>query len=300
MDNDATVALHQRPTADRANARDSCDSEEQSAHKKQIPSASNGAAGHRRAAGGFVLLDALRLLVSPGELFAHLAESNRYFQALLLLIFFHVLFGAAVLSTGSVDHEVALRNEERFGRAALSLQTSPHGESTNLAMESVRKEAAFTKVMVQLDWLVGGFLRQLLTLTATTGFLFVAVSLAGRRADLSLLMAIVTFSLYTEIVRMAVALFLIWQSKATQVDISSAVWFHGTDVGLPAYLMLRRLDPFKIWYWYLLGLGLWKTGQLSIWPACRTVLLLAVITVAGRVTFDLFSLTDLRRVVFGL
>jgi hypothetical protein len=248
---------------------------------------------------GLVLLDLVRLLVSPVEFFTHLAERNRYLQALLLLVFFQVLFGSAVLSTGVADHEEDLRTQERFGKVAKRVQEAPAGDSANQPVEAVEKEAAFAKLLIRLGWLLGGSVRLLVGLTMVTGFLFIAVSMAGRKVDVPLLTGVVVYASCVEIVRMAVVLFLIWQTQTTRINTSAAVWFRGTDVSLPAYLLLRRLDPFALWYWGLVGLGLSKTGQLRVGAACRTVALLAALTVLAQAAGDFLILTNLKQLVLG-
>jgi hypothetical protein len=247
---------------------------------------------------GFLPVDVVRLFLSPGELFTHLAEGNRYPSALLFLVFCQVVFASAVLSTGVVDYELDARAGERFSRLANSLQQDDSSSADNQAVEAVEKEAAFTRLLVRLGWLLGGPLRLLAGVAVTVGALFVAVSLAGRKADLPLLAGIVTFASFVELARMLAVLLVVWQRQTTRVDLSAAAWFDGS-VGLPAYLLLRCLDPFSLWYWGLLGLGLWKTGQLGGRAACRTVLLLAAVSAAAGAVLDLLTRTDLSRLLLG-
>jgi hypothetical protein len=245
-----------------------------------------------------LLLDLVRLFLQPGALFTHLVEGNRYPSALLLLVLLQLLFASAVLSTGVVDYELDLRAQERFGRLASSLQQDDSSAADNQAVEALAKEAAFTRLLVRLGWLLGGPLRLLVGVAITVGFLFVAVSLAGRKADLPLLAGVTTFASFVEVPRMLAVVLVVWQRQTTHVDLSAAAWFDGS-VGLPAYLLLRCLDPFSWWYWGLLGLGLWKTGQLGGCPAYRTALLVAVFTAGAGAAIDLLTRTDLSRLVLG-
>jgi hypothetical protein len=240
------------------------------------------------------------LLLRPGTLFERLAQNNRYPSALLLLVFLQALVGSAVLSTGVVDYESDRQAQQRFACVAHRLQEVPAPGTANSALEAVVQEAVFRKQMHRLGWLLAEPIRLLAGLALLGGLLFVAVALQGSKPDLALLAGVAVFASFVELVRMLAVLFLVWQKQTAWVDTSAAVCFPGPDVGLPAYLLLRRLDPFALWYWALLGLGLLKTGQLGGLAAGRTALVLAGLAALAHAAGDLLTLTDRSRTVLGL
>jgi hypothetical protein len=240
-------------------------------------------------------LDLARLFLCPGALFARLPQHNPYPSALLLLVLLHVLFGSAVLSTGLVDYDIDRRARHDFARVAHHLEVDLPDQWADSSLKAVQQRAGFEKLLARLGWLLGGPLCLGAGVAFTAAFLFVVVALGGRKPDLPLLAGVITFASFAEAARLLVVLFLVWQRQTLRVDLSAAVCAGGQDVGLPAYLLLRCLDPFALWYWALLGIGLWKTGQADGITACRAVLVLAALTVLGHVVLDLFTLTDLGR-----
>src|SRR5262249_17009180 len=127
---------------------------------------------------------------------------------------------------------------------------------------------------------------------------FVIVALGGgAKPDFRLLAAVAVFAAYVEVPRLLVRLVLISQLQALRVETSAAAFFD-LHAGLVPYLLLRRLDPCDFWYWGLVFLGVWKTGQIS----CRTAFLAVVVLalLAGALTAAAGDLPDLAIVPMNL
>ena len=88
-------------------------------------------------------------------------------------------------------------------------------------------------------------------------------------------------------------LFLISQLQVGRVETSAAAFVSAPHVSLGLYLLLRRLDPFDVWYWALVGLGVWKTGQLSPRAALLTVVVLALLVAVLQAGLDIPELAIL-------
>src|SRR5207247_980626 len=99
------------------------------------------------------------------------------------------------------------------------------------------------------------------------------------------LAGVAVFAAFVDVPKMLVRILLISQLQVSRVETSAAAFAAGPDVSLALYILLRRLDPFDIWYWFLIGLGLWKTGQLSgrasVVMACVLAVLAAVVQSAA-------------------
>src|SRR5262249_36260404 len=131
-------------------------------------------------------------------------------------------------------------------------------------VETLEKAAVFNKLFARIVLFVGAPLRLLLGVGVVASLLFLAVALWGSaHADFRQLGAIAVFASFVELPRLLVRLFLIVRLQALRVETSAAAFLPSTRAGLGAFLLLRRLDPFEAWYWVLVGLGLWKTGQMS-------------------------------------
>jgi hypothetical protein len=248
---------------------------------------------------GFLLLDLLQLFFQPGVFFKRLPRISHHSSALLLLILFQVLLGTGVLSTGVVEYELAVQTQQEYGRVAWRLDEEQMVGQADAALDNVEKEAVLRRLLVRLDWLVARPLSLLGGLLLTAALLFGLVSLEGRKANFSLLFAVAIYAAYALVFRMGLVLFLTWQKQTTHVEFSLAAWLSGRDVGLPMYLLLRRLEPFALWHWVLLGLGLWKTGQMSGRGAFRASVLLALLTAFSGAAVDFWTQTNLSRMVLG-
>ena len=89
------------------------------------------------------------------------------------------------------------------------------------------------------------------------------------------------------------------QLHVSRVETSAAAFFSRADVGLGNYLLLRRLDPFEVWYYVLVGLGLYHTGQLKGRWAIVTACLLALFAAVLRCMGDLPQFAELGAISLG-
>jgi hypothetical protein len=231
---------------------------------------------------GGLAADVLRLFVSPGVLFADLHRHNRSLGALALLLAAHTLFAALLLSTGVPDYEIQALTQKQINREAAKLQGEENSEELAKAVEALEKGAAFQKVFARVLLLVWTPLRFLVGAGVVTSLLFLAVSLgSSAKADFRLLSGVVVFASLVTIPQLALRLFLVSQTQVGRVDTSAGAFVGDPQVGAGLYLLLRRLDPFELWYWCLVGLGLWKTGQTT---GRRAVFLAAALALAAALT----------------
>jgi hypothetical protein len=89
---------------------------------------------------------------------------------------------------------------------------------------------------------------------------------------------------------------LVASIHATRVETSLAALLSGPRAGLTAFLLFRRLDPFEVWFWVLIGLGLWKTGQMSGRRALLVTLALALLATLVQGCLDVGNLAEYQAV----
>lgn len=231
------------------------------------------------------------LFVRPGELFSRLPQSNRCAFAAMVLICLQVLYAAGVISTGVMDYEIDVKTEIETSRLARRHEGEDKPRVLAAALDEAEKQAVFTKLIGRLLLLLGGPVRLLTSAFLLGSIFFVVVALKGGKPDFPVLTGSAIFASYVEVPRMLVGILLLSQLRLGDVDISAAALVFGPDVGLPAYVFLRRLDPFVIWYWCLLALALWKTGQLSRRTSVIAVCVMAVLTALGQSVGDVIELT---------
>jgi hypothetical protein len=239
-------------------------------------------AGERAAEtpGGNLLQDLGNLYLRPGALFRDLARQNRYVFALVVLICLQLLYACAVISTGVLDYEVTAKTQHKVHRL---LRTEGDEDPRKLAqaLQKAQKEGDFAVLWGRLLLVLGG---------PVGAVCFVVVALKGGKPDFPLLAGVLAFAAYVEVPKLLVRLLLVSQLQTSAVETSAAV-FAGPNIGLAGYVLLRRLDPFDIWYWCLVGLGLYKTGQLSARSSTAVACALAVLTALVQSAGDILQLT---------
>jgi hypothetical protein len=242
--------------------------------------------------------DVLCLYFHPGTLFRRLPVVNRATQVLLALAAFQVLYAVAVLSTGVHDYELDRQTQHAVARGRLKLQGAGE-EEKQLAgsLDALEKEAGFYKVLNRIGLVAGGPLRLWAAAGLLSGALFLVVALRGRQPDYRLLLGVSAFAACVEVPRLLLELLLVSQLHVSRVELSAAAFVSSPDVGLAEYVLLLRLDPFAVWFWALIGVGLYATGQLSRRAAVVTAVALALVAAAGQAAVDVLSLADLSSVI---
>jgi hypothetical protein len=227
---------------------------------------------------GSLLADIGRLYLQPAALFADLPRRNRSAAALLLLMAVHALYAVAVVSTGVTDYETDLAAQKEISRPEVHLRGEENSEERTRTLDALEKGAVFTKLLTRVLLVAGGPVQLLAGVGALAGVLFVAGALwSGGKPDFQLLSAVAVFAAYAEVPKLLLRLFLISQLQVARVETSAAAFVAAPQVSLGLYLFLRRLDPFDLWYWALVALGLWKTGQFRGRLAVVVVVVLALL-----------------------
>jgi hypothetical protein len=243
---------------------------------------------------GSLLGDIGNLFLAPGRLFADLPRCNRSASALLVLMILHAVFACAVLSTGVPDYQIDADTQKAINRVPEPNPVDDNADEIAGKITVLEKGAVFNKLLTRVVMVAGRPVWVLFSVAVVASLLFVVVAMGGGgKPDFRLLAAVAVFAAYVEVPRMLVRLVLIAQLQVLRVETSAAALFD-LRTGLVPFLVLRRLDPFDFWYWGLVGLGLWKTGQLSgrgaLLAAVVLALLAAVLTAAA---FDLGDLAEI-------
>jgi hypothetical protein len=247
---------------------------------------------------GGLLTDLVRLFTSPGALFADLPVVNRAGGALFVLVVAHLAAAGLILSTHVPDYEISARAEKESTRAAEQLKGDDNSEELARTFEALEKKAVFDKLFARVVRLVGAPAWLLLGVAVVASLLFLTVALWGTgKADFRLLWGVVVFASCVELPRLAVRVALITGVHATRVETSLAAFLPGPRAGLAAFLLLRRFDPFEAWFWALVGLGLWKTGQMSGRRALAVALVLALLAALVQGCLDVGNFADLPAAV---
>lgn len=249
------------------------------------------------AARGSLFGDLFRVYFRPGALFAELPVVNRAAAALWLLLALYVVQAALMLSTGVHAYEIERNTQRGMAREAERLPGDENADELVRNLEAMEKKAVFDRLLNRLVLLVGGPLRVLIGVVTVAGLLYAVVALRGTaKADFALLAGIAVFAACTQVPRLLLQLYLVGELHASRIETSAAAFVTAPQTSLGAYLLLRRLDPFDAWYWLLIGLGVWKTGQLSAGRAVFATIVLAVLSALVLINIDFQMLADMTQV----
>jgi hypothetical protein len=126
----------------------------------------------------------------------------------------------------------------------------------------VQKEAEFTKMISRLGAIVLSPLGMLASLMLIASAFYAVVALTGRKPEYHTLMSICVYSAYIELAALILQLAMMIFFKSTAVDTTLRA------LGRPGKPTLwGAVDPFRIWFWVLVAIGLITTQQLSRWKA---------------------------------
>lgn len=212
---------------------------------------------------GNVVRDLVAVFVAPSRLFEELPRQNRFAAALTLLLLVHGLYGWAVVSTGVGDYEIDLQTQRAVAQFLIEHEGEEETQQMVSALDAIEKAGTFNKQFSHVVEIVGRPLRLLMGTALLTGVFFVIVALTAGKPSNPTLAGILSFASWVAVPEFALRLLLLSQLQVTRVETSAAAFATGPEIGIAGYILLRRLNPFEIWFWGLVGLGLWRSGQLG-------------------------------------
>ncbi len=249
---------------------------------------------------GSLARDVLAVFFRPTSLFRELPRTNRVASALILLMALYALYGLGLYTTGVLNYEIDVQTQTQIS----GLQATPAGErrrgEVHFRPGDDRKGIGLPKGAKpcaasgrRADSVL------LLSVSVLSAFLFLVVALRGGKPNFQVLLGVTTFASYVAVPRLLMQLALTAQLHVSRVETSAAAFCSRAEVGLANYLLLRRLDPFEVWYYVLVGLGVYHTGQLKRWSAIVTACLLAALAAVLHCIGDLPQFADIGSVSFG-
>jgi hypothetical protein len=248
---------------------------------------------------GGLLKDIWAVFFHPTTLFRELPRTNRVAGALILLMALHALYGLGLYATGVLDYEIDVQTQTQISGLRQHPPAKDDAAKFTSALEMIEKGSVFQKELSRVLLLAGGPLRLLLNVSILSALLFLVVALRGGKPNFQVLLGVTTFASYVEAPRLIMQLVLTAQLHVSRVETSAAAFFSRADVGLANYLLLRRLDPFEVWYYVLVGLGLYHTGQLKRRWAIAAACLLALVAAALHCLGDLPQFAEIGAMSFG-
>lgn len=243
--------------------------------------------------------DVLDLFWRPSRLYADLPMHKRTGAALTILVSAYVLYGFGLLSTGIHDYEI----QETAQRATVRHLQLHHGDDTpddlNTALDMIDRGAVFSRAVTRLWLLLGRPATIVFGIGLLSGTWYLVIAMRGTRPDFRLIWAVITWAHCVEIPHMALRLVMASQLGASRIETSAAALATGPEVGLAGYVILRQFDPFTLWYWCLVALGIHNTGQMKRRGAAAATIAFALVGAVGQAAVDLAELVDTNSLQFA-
>lgn len=213
---------------------------------------------HSLETGGLGLRHALWVYTAPKRLYARVEDTGSYGWTLFVLLTLVTLIGYCEVQTGLIDRLVDQQTEARLAQIEKEQAHLVDRVQLRESMDNARKEGEFMKLLRKLGAVVVAPMQLLVSFLFISSMLYAAVALTGRKPEYHTLMTICIYAGFIDLMAIALRFFMMFAYRTIHVDTSLAM------LGEPGeYPYLAALDPFRIWFWVLVGIGLIVTQQLS-------------------------------------
>ncbi|MCP4591998.1 MAG: hypothetical protein GY842_14785 [bacterium] len=222
------------------------------------------------------------MFVSPRSVFACVAHAGHYGWALAAILALTTLFGWATVQTGLIDRQV--ERQTRAAVASLEREQIDLLDRTELSerMEKIRKTGEFNTLIARGGALLATPVGLVVSVMLIAAVLFAVVALKGNKPDYPTLMAICVYSAVVDVLAAGLRLAMMLYYRRLGVETSLGTLLPRDEAYRIARGILSGVDPFHVWFWILVGLGLVVTGQLSRRAAAVTCVLFWLVTAGVR------------------
>jgi hypothetical protein len=151
-------------------------------------------------------------------------------------------------------------------------------------MEAIRKESVFEKTITRIGVVVLKPMYLLASFMLIASILYAMVALTGRKPEYHTLMSICVYAGFIELAAFILQLGMMLYFRTTEIDTSLRA------LGSMGKLNpLAAIDPFRVWFWVLVGIGLTVTQQLSRRMATATCSVMCLVAIGTRAALDYFG-----------
>ncbi|MEK7710303.1 MAG: YIP1 family protein [Planctomycetota bacterium] len=221
---------------------------------------------------------AMLVYAAPRSLFARVEDTGAYGWALATLLALVMLIGYAEVQTGLIDQTVEQRTEESLAELEKTQAHLIERVELRDRMEEIRKQGEFNKLITRLLRVVVAPVQVLASFLLIASVLYAIVALTGRKPEYHTLMSICVYAGFIELLAYIIRLGMMLSYRTINVDTSLGLL---AAPGKPS--ALAAIDPFRIWFWVLVAIGLIVTRQLSRRMAVASCAVMAILATAARV-----------------
>jgi len=221
---------------------------------------------------------ALLVYAAPTSLFSRVEDTGAYGWALVTLLTMVTLIGYAEVQTGLIDKTVTEQTEKSLAELENTQGQLVDRIQLKDRMDAVLKQGEFNKLITRLGRVVLAPVQMLVSFLLIASVLYAIVALTGRKPEYHTLMSICVYAGFIELLAYIIRLSMMLSYRTINVDTSLGLL---AAPGKPS--VLAGIDPFRIWFWVLVGMGLIVTRQLGRRMAIATCATLGIMATAAHV-----------------
>jgi len=214
---------------------------------------------------------------SPPALFRRVEDTGAYGWTLVTLLALVTLLGYAEVQTGLIDRVVDQKTEGRLAELEGSQANLVDRVLLREQMDDIRKTGEFEKLMTRLGAVVASPAYILVSALLIASCLYAMVALTGRKPEYHTLMSICVYAMFVDLLAQAVRLAMILFYRT--IEVNTSLGMVSASRGLA---WLSAIDPFRIWFWVLVAIGLTVTQQLSRRMAIVSCMLMCLVAMGVR------------------
>ncbi len=202
--------------------------------------------------------DALVMITSPRSVFARVEDTGAYGWMLATMLGLLMLMGYLQIQSGLIDYLVDEQTEKSKGVIESGQANLVDRAALKESFESADQQGEFMKTITKWSVVVVSPLNALASFLLIAAVLYAVVALTGRKPEWHSLMSICVYAGVLDLAAHGLRLAMLFYYRTLDVDTSLRSL---GPAGEPTFL--AAIDPFRIWFWVLVGLGLVVTQQLS-------------------------------------
>ncbi|MCK4343113.1 MAG: YIP1 family protein [Phycisphaerae bacterium] len=243
-------------------------------------------------------------IFAPRRLFARVEDVAAWGWPLLILLTFVTLIGYATVECGLIDQEINRRVRERIKQIDSAQRDVVERSALRDLYEQEIKMGEFQKLLTRIRVIAAEPAKALAAALLIAAVLYGVVALTGRKPEWHTLLTICVFAGFIDALRLLLTLVLMLSYGTLEVSTSltlltrlfveegSLTPENVTNLAALSGL-LTALDPFRIWYWLVVIVGLSVTRQLRGWRAWGICILCWLSGTGGRTALTVVSVTGM-------
>ncbi len=224
---------------------------------------------------------AMLAYATPRALYSRVEDTGAYGWALVTLLALMMLIGYAQVQTGLIDTTVERKKEQQLAEIEKTQGELVDRVALKERLDGVHKQAEFTKMITRLGSIVATPVVMLASFLLIASILYAIVALTGRKPEYHTLMSICVYAGFIELLGAVVGLVMMLHYRTIEVSTSLGML---APPGKPS--VLGAVDPFRIWFWVLVAIGLTVTRQLSRRMALLSCVVMALAAFGVRAAME--------------